>query len=117
MQGCNQSERYINGKCAAVGQFCPSCFVIGLYDGPVLCEREFKAHIRIGMTVGDVMNELAHCPAPRAIGGIKLRIVEAADCAFQLLGQLSKGLYLSGARGGVVAGGRIEAADGITKVV
>ncbi len=69
------------------------------------------------MTVGDVVNNLPHSPAPVAIGGVELRIVQAADGVLQALGQQTKRFKMCSACVGLVGRRSYEASDGVAKIV
>src|SRR5439155_25552252 len=64
----------------------PAVFGVGLDCRLVLGERQLETHVRIHVTVGDVMRDLAHRPSTFAIG------------RFQLIGR--QALYRGTQRGG-----------------
>ena len=69
------------------------------------------------MTVGDVMDQLAYGPAAFAIGTIELRVVQAFDRRAKALGKMAQRFDMCSANAWKRGCGRIEAADGIAKIV
>ena len=66
----------------------PSGLIVGFDGGPVLGEGEADADESVHVAVGDVVDELADCPAALAIGRGPLGAVEAVDGVAELAGHL-----------------------------
>jgi hypothetical protein len=69
------------------------------------------------VAVGDVMDDLADCPATFAVGGVELSVVEAGNGGAEARGELAQGLNVRSTNGGSVFSGRTEFSDGITRIV
>lgn len=104
-------EGGLDGGGAGVGEVGPEFLVVGDDGGPVLGDGEAHADVRVDVTVGEVMDELADGPAAIAVGGIELGIGKAGDGGAEILGKGGE----DGDGGGVVGEidfGAAEFADG-----
>ncbi len=116
VQRVDDGERAINGQ-LAIGEPGPGCFVIRLDGGPIFSERELETDEGVGMAVGDVMDQLTDRPAAFSVGRVELGVAETADGGAELRRKLAHNVDVRVAGGGVITGGRLEAANWIAGVV
>ena len=77
VKGADHQQRDSDWNVAAVSQLGPGFLVVGLDRGPVLSEGELAANVSVGVTVGDVVDQLTHGPAALAIRSVELVNVQA----------------------------------------
>jgi hypothetical protein len=68
----------VDGK-MAVCEASPCGLVVWLYGWPVFGEGKLGAHVRVGMAIRDVMDELANRPTAFAIRRVELRMIKSAE--------------------------------------
>ena len=69
------------------------------------------------MTVGHMVNHLAHGPTTFAVGCVELSVTEAVDGSAETLGQQAKRLDVGHANAGQAGRRSVKTADGIAEVV
>src|ERR1035441_3928718 len=116
MHSGRSRERYLNWH-AAIRQVRPGHFIVGFDSGPVFCECELETHVGVGMTVRNMMNQLAHRPATVAIRCVELLCVESAHCRAQTLRKKPQRFYRNVAAAGSADVGPFKRSDGISKFV
>lgn len=87
VQPFEDAERPINRCVFAVGRFCPQRFVVGANGWIFLGQREFETGKRIEVTVGEVIDDLSHRPAARAVGRVELGFGRARHFELNVSGQ------------------------------
>jgi len=70
----------------AVCKASPGRFIVGLDRWPILREREFSAHVGVGVAVSDVVNQLADGPTAFSVGRIELDVTESAYSGLNVAG-------------------------------
>jgi hypothetical protein len=116
VQARKQQERGLDRRRGGVGEFGPGSFLVRLDEWRIFSERQPEARVAINMTVGQVMDDLAHGPTTGTVGRGELRFAETRDG----LPQLSRECFELGNPGSALLWSyfrrRLIAADRVAKI-
>ena len=105
------------GRCVfGVGEFGPGFFAVGFDERRIFGEGEAETRVAVQVAIGDVVEELTHGPAVRAIGCVELPIVKAVGGFSEARGKRLQGGDPLGSGLGGDGFRRLIAADGVTEV-